>query len=249
MDYRKKILDTYISSSYGTVHKNLLKFSLGNDLARNFIFFKHNYLKLLPKKKNVKILELGPGMGQFLHFLKENNYHDIIGIDGSKEVANYCKIKGFDVRCIDDFMSFFRQEENAGRFDVIIANDIFEHFYKDELFKILTTLKQNLKDGGSIIAKTPNGSSCFMGSYGRYCDFTHEIIFTEKSVKQIFYSIGYSKIEIFEPNLFCFYLNPLNYVGWFLTFFVKYFQIVIHRLNGNFDTKIVSANIIFKATK
>ena len=246
-NYRKIILDKYISSFYEGIHSNLPRFSLGGELNKYFIIYKHNYSFLLPKDSKASILELGPGMGQFLEFLKYNGYKNVKGIDGSIQIANHCKKQGLVVEYVQSFTEFLK--DKSGFYDTIIANDILEHFKKDELFDLLSAMKETMRPGGYILGKVPNASACFMGTHTRYIDFTHELSFTEQSLKEIFYALGFSKVEIFEHKLFCYYYNPLNYIGIILTFALKYLQIIIHRLNGNFGTKIVSANLIFKAIK
>ncbi|MBU6142097.1 class I SAM-dependent methyltransferase [Patescibacteria group bacterium] len=245
--YRKILLKQYLS-----VFKNLHgdnKKRQRADLEKNINFFRHNYLNLLPLKKDVAILEIGPGMGQFQVFLKREGYVHVRGIDGSEEIAQYCKANDLHVSYEENFIDFFNQEENKNTLDLIIANDILEHFTKQELVDLLGAMKGALRDGGAIIAKVPNASACFVATNNRYGDFTHELMFTEFSLQQLCGALGFSRIEFFAPNLFCFYYNPLNYIGLSLNFLLKLIQIGIHRLNGNFDVNIVTNNIIFKLYK
>jgi len=244
--YRQLILNKYLSQSYAEHDKD--SFLLGNDLKRNLTFFKYNFLKLLPADKKSRFLELGPGNGQFCEFLRLNGYNNYVGIDGSEEAESPRKTKGYNIICTD-FLTFCKQPENQNAFDVVIANDIIEHFTKEELFDLFGAIRNCLKEKGTILIKTPNASNIFTGAQGRYCDLTHEIIFTEKSLKQLFISLDYDSISFYESNLFCFYWNPLNYLGWCANFILRILQLLIHRLHGNFETHIFGANIIAKVTK
>jgi len=244
--YRKIVLNQYLSSSY-EVHRRELR-GLGNDLLRNLTFFRHDYRRLLPINKQAAILELGCGQGQFLEFLKTEGYAHVLGLDLSPEVINYCQNRGYTVKQTD-FFDFLEQNDIQERYDAIIANDILEHFDKDEIFRLAQLIKQALKKNGSLIIKTPNASNLFLGSFSRYCDLTHEIIFTESSLKQIFLPLGFSSIEFYEPNLYCFYGHPLNYPAWLIGRLLKYWQLGIHKLHGSFEVKIVSNNLLVKVSK
>lgn len=248
-NYRKALLDKYISSAYRFNHGAPEKFTVKNDLNSYLAFFRYNYSGLLPDDRGVNILEIGPGMGQFMDFLRMNGYQDCRGIDGSSEVVDYCRQHGHAVDLCENFVDYFADEKHHESLDVIIANDILEHFTKIELFELLSNLRRCLKPKGVLIAKIPNASACFVGSHNRYCDFTHEIAFTELSVRQLFLGLDYSRISMHSPQIFCFYHNPLNYLGMAFNFILKWLQIFLHRMHGSFDVTIVSGNMIIKVEK
>jgi 2-polyprenyl-3-methyl-5-hydroxy-6-metoxy-1,4-benzoquinol methylase len=244
MNYRKTLLKKYVSTGYSSQHSTE---RMIEDYRKNKTFFKYNYLDLIPNNKNVNILEVGVGFGQFMKFLKDYRYKSVSGVDASSEVVEFCINENLNVTLAEDFVEFFKNIND--KYDVIIANDILEHFTKDELIDLLTNLKKCLNKGGSIIGKVPNASNIFTGSHSRYIDYTHELSFTETSLRQLFLALGYKPCVIREPKLFVFYKNPLNYIGIFLTRSLKMIQILIHRLNGNFSVHIVSNTILFKFTK
>ena len=244
MKYRKTLLKKYVSVGYSSQHSTE---RMIEDYRKNKTFFKYNYLDLIPNNKNVNILEIGVGFGQFMKFLKDYGYKSFKGVDASREVVEFCINDNLNVMLAEDFVEFFKNVND--KYDVIIANDILEHFTKDELIDLLTNLKKCLNKGGSIIGKVPNASNIFTGSHSRYIDYTHELSFTETSLRQLFLALGYKYSVLREPKLFVFYKNPLNYIGIFLTKLLKMIQILIHRLNGNFSVHIVSNTILFKFTK
>lgn len=47
----------------------------------------------------------------------------------------------------------------------------------------------------------------FVNTAGRYIDFTHEIGFTEKSMRQVLRATGYSNIKIIGTDIYV--LNPI----------------------------------------
>lgn len=237
--YRQPLLETYFTGGFKDMVLSLPK------VPKN-PFYKHNFGALLPKEKSVKILELGPGTGEFMSFLKVEGYCNIKGIDGSSEVVRHCRSLGLDVAYCAEITSFFDNPNERG-YDLVIANDVLEHFTKEEFWSLLGAIKKGLKRGGYLMGRVPNASSCFLGMHTRYIDFTHELSFTEHSLKQVLYSWGYTQIIMKASNYYCYYLNPLNYVGIAGTFILNLIQLIIHRVSGYFDTKIFSSNIIFKA--
>ncbi|MDD5725930.1 MAG: methyltransferase domain-containing protein [Patescibacteria group bacterium] len=249
LNYRKVLLEKYITTAYGHNHESAGKAFVKDDFLSYMTYFKYNYLKLLPEDKGAVILELGPGMGQFMNFVKLNGYKNISGLDGSIEVVNHCRNQDLDVALCSDFIGYFNQSNPEARYDMIVANDFLEHFCKEELFSLLSGLRSYLKPGGALIMKIPNASACFVGAHSRYCDFTHEVSFTELSIRQLLSALDFSSIRILAPNMFCFYRNPLNYLGKLLAYILTKLQILIYRLHGSFDVKIVSGSMIVTAKK
>ncbi len=92
------------------------------------------------------VLDLGCSYGEFLiHFGSGS-----VGVTLSKEEAEYGKKKGLDIRYgnieLDDFIS----EE---KFDVLFANNVFEHLYSPHHF--LCAIKKYLKSDGMLILGVP----------------------------------------------------------------------------------------------
>ena len=228
--------------------KHPMMYSLGNKKLHLLVEFrKYNYTHLLPKAKNIASLEIGTGFGQFMKYMIEIGYNNVEGIDASKQIVDFCLDQKLKVKYVEDFISYFEHCKN--KYDLIVANDILEHFSKEELTGLLININKCLNPGGVIVGKVPNASNVFTGSHSRYIDFTHETSFTDTSLKQIFSATGYTASEIRESRLFVFYWNPLNYLGLIGTYLLKNLQLAIHKLYGNFSVSIVSNTIIFKFYK
>ena len=136
------------------------------------------------------------------------------------------KINGIQIS-EGDLISYARQAE-PDFFDVIIAKDIFEHLSLEELFNLGQELKRILKKGGTIVGHVPNSDGIF-GMKIRYGDLTHVQAFNEKSLKQLFRTLGFDHIRAIEDKprsanlikkiarhilwqLFTFQFRVLNYV-------------------------------------
>ena len=228
----------YISGQFGGVH-DLNK--IDQEYKEFNVFFKYNYLKHLPENKDKKIIDVACGLGHTLNSLKENKYTDIEGIDISVECVNFCQKKGFSVKEVDA-SNFFQDKE--GVYDFIIMNDIIEHIEKDKIISLLSNIRKSLKDGGKLIIKTPNAANGILGLEGRYMDFTHKIIFSAASIKQVLKIAGYKDFQVYPSNLYVFYKNPLNYVALFMNCMFNMCLKIYFKINGKMAENIFTKNII-----
>lgn len=163
--------------------------------------YEHNYSRFLPENKNAKILDIGCGMGHFLEFLGRMGYDNILGVDLSEEAVRFCEEKGINkVKLITDLKGFLLSSNN---YDLIVLNDVIEHFPKQEILDILRMIYERLNVGGRIIVKTGNMASA-IGLRMRYVDFTHESGFTEESLAQVL------KISEFQNILVLPFVFPKN---------------------------------------
>lgn len=156
--------------------------------------YRHNYRRFFPNNKQAKILDIGCGMGQFLEFLAEEGYQNILGVDISEEAVEYCLEKGISkVKLISDLRTFL---VGSPMYDLIVLNDVIEHFPKDDVLPILLAIYEKLNAGGRIIMKTGNLAS-LVGVKIRYNDFTHQSGFTEFSLAQVLKFSGFQSTMIY----------------------------------------------------
>ena len=177
--------------------------------------------------KGINILDIGCGRGEQLLYLNKKGFTNLKGVDVSREQVDLApKINGIQIS-EGDLISYARQAE-PDFFDVIIAKDIFEHLSLEELFNLGQELKRILKKGGTIVGHVPNSDGIF-GMKIRYGDLTHVQAFNEKSLKQLFRTLGFDHIRAIEDKprsanlikkiarhilwqLFTFQFRVLNYV-------------------------------------
>ncbi len=178
--------------------------------------YRYNYSQYLSQDKKAKILDVGCGMGHFLQFLAQAGYDDYLGVDISDQSIRYCQEKGIaKVRLINSLSEYLNM---CPMFDLIVLNDVIEHFPKEEILDILKKIYQKLNVNGKIIIKTGNMSS-LAGLRIRYNDFTHEAGFTEYSLNQVLHYCDFQEINIFP------YLYPKNKITRVVRFI---FQKIIH---------------------
>jgi 2-polyprenyl-3-methyl-5-hydroxy-6-metoxy-1,4-benzoquinol methylase len=158
-------------------------------IARHYLEW---YGGFLPPDKNAKILDVGCGMGHFLYFLEAEGYKNYCGIDSSAEQVQFVR-KNLTSRVI--VADIFDYLNASGSFEVIVANDVLEHIPKDRTLELLTLAHDSLERGGFLFIKTPNMSNPFSMRF-RYIDFTHEVGFTEESLRQVLRASGFQEIQI-----------------------------------------------------
>lgn len=136
----------------------------------------------LPANRAAAIVDVACGTGYVVEMLIHEGYTNVRGIDLSPDQVARAKERGLPVEQIDAFDFFAGVRE---KLDLVVAFDFIEHLYRDELFAFLDAVRESLRPGGRLIVKTPNASSPF-GTRSRYLDLTHEIAFTEKSLRAAF---------------------------------------------------------------
>lgn len=160
--------------------------------------FDELYGPILPQDKNARILDLGCGGGQFLYYLDKKGYGNYLGIDLSFPQIEYCRKNVSERVQHIDAKVFLQDKENM--YDAIVANDVLEHIPKSEMLSFVSIIQKSLKTGGVFIARVPNMSNPFAMN-SRYCDFTHEIGFTGKSLYQVLWVSGFRGIQILPPRI------------------------------------------------
>ena len=147
-----------------------------------------------------RVLEVGCGFGYFSTLVKERNRAELWGVEINKEAADHAALK-LDKIIYGNLLENF-DKLPIKYFDCIIFNDVIEHF--EDPWSVLLQIKENLKDGGFIVASIPNVR--FIGNLfellvhkdweykevGGILDKTHLRFFTMKSIVRLFESVGYT---------------------------------------------------------
>jgi 2-polyprenyl-3-methyl-5-hydroxy-6-metoxy-1,4-benzoquinol methylase len=191
-DYRQRLYEHYVSN-----FKGLNPLENENIFASFKVWANFKYLPLLKDlKSNVRILELGCGSGLMLRYLREQGFTDVIGIDISVEQVNLANKSGFDAE-VNDAFSFLDDQDES--FDVIIAIDFIEHFYKDELILLFPLIHKVLKEKGTLLIQTPNGEGLFSNQV-IFGDLTHLTIFTPSSLSQLLQESGFQNFTFIDTG-------------------------------------------------
>lgn len=237
-DYRYRLYQHYLSTFFGQAHNPEC---IAKDYKRYRRYFIRNYARYLPPDKEAKILDLGCGLGHFLHFAKQQGYQHVTGIDISQELVDFCQKQQFDTHVAE--ITTFLQNTPA-TFQTIVCTDVIEHHNKDEVLPLLDSIYQALQPGGLGIINTPNINNPFTGPGDRYIAFDHEIGFTESSLRQVLAVANFTSIRIFGHDGYVFYENPLNYLAKLIAFVISKMLYLLSWLYGRNSLKIYDKNLI-----
>lgn len=179
------------------------------------------------------------GGGGFVCFLHDNGYQNAEGVDISKENVAAAKRLGIQNSQQGDLKEYL--EKCEGVYEVIFMRDVLEHFFKDEIVKVLSLAYKALKAGGVLVIQTVNGESPFSGRY-RWWDFTHEMAFTHTSLRQLLACVGFKEFCCFEMGPVCKGLKScLRRILWIgIRSFLKFYLLVeTGQSNGIFTQNLI----------
>ncbi|MDM8557726.1 class I SAM-dependent methyltransferase [Candidatus Parabeggiatoa sp. HSG14] len=236
-DYRDIIYANYRSASYGLLNPN----GFNSKMAEGY---QAAFSRFLPIDTKSRILDIGCGSGFLMQFLQQKGYKNVSGVDASIEQITFAKNNGLSVTHGDGFTFL----ENHQGYDLIFMTDIVEHLKKDELLKMLQRIQEALNPKGRVIMRTINASSLY-GNTSRYIDFTHEISFTETSLRQILFAIGFVDIEITDSKI-PFGWKPKRLARWFVIKIWRFFLAAIYTAEVGIDRpRLFGKFLISCATK
>jgi len=178
----------------------IINYSIPEIYGCFMIFF--NIIKKLNLKREIKILDFGSGISLYSKFFNNKQYYNTISYDINKNLINFSK-KEFNIK--NAYYTF--QKIKRIRFDLIIANHVFEHIINinqlinADLFDILNT-------NGHIIFAVPNYSSfnriILKRNWIGYSPYEHIWLFTKNDINN-----HYKRNEKYEL-IECYSKSPIN---------------------------------------
>ncbi len=143
----------------------------------------HNFGKYL--RTGMTVLELGPGLGEFLDLLRSVGTTDIDIVDRDTGVLEHLK-NTFQLShaWLAHLESLETIDHELRQYDCIFMLQIMEHVRAEALVPMLKVLFRHLKPGGVLLITVPNGGNP-LSIVERYSDITHVQLFSENSLKQL----------------------------------------------------------------
>jgi predicted TPR repeat methyltransferase len=185
----------FFQNYYDSFYKGLHEW---RDYEKVSMGFAQWYHDCLPSDRQSRILDIGCGDGKFLFFLKQNGYNHLEGIELSAELAEMAgKRLGCPVHAVRDSLEFLKR--HRGCYHTITMNDVLEHVPKEEIIHFLSAVREALVAGGNLVVNVPQVSG-FTSLYCRYTDFTHQIIFTELSLRQVLWLSGFRHVRFIREE-------------------------------------------------
>jgi 2-polyprenyl-3-methyl-5-hydroxy-6-metoxy-1,4-benzoquinol methylase len=199
-DFRARLYEHYFTRHYGTVNRaDDASYESSGRALRQFL------LPHLPTEDSASILDVACGIGYAVEMLQKAGFRAVAGIDLSPEQVEVARERGLPVEQADVFSYL---AAHVAQFDVVLALDFVEHLDRDELLTFFDLVRGSLREGGRIILKTANASS-LLGLRMRHVDLTHELAFTEQSLKSAFLTCGLRPIVITGERFL-----PFTVKGW-----------------------------------
>lgn len=129
---------------------------------------------------NGQILEIGFGTGAFLAWAI-NQGASVAGVEIIDQMCVAARDRGVEL-----LPAAFETiaGDHAGRFDAILAFDVFEHLERDAIREKLAACHAMLKPGGHLLLRFPNGQSPF-GLVCQHGDPTHRTALSSRVLEQL----------------------------------------------------------------
>jgi 2-polyprenyl-3-methyl-5-hydroxy-6-metoxy-1,4-benzoquinol methylase len=241
-DYKQEFYNKYVTTHIAERKEDL---TLDAFRIRSRIYKKH-FWRHLPQDKRSQILDIGCGNGSIVWWLQQLGYSDTTGIDISGEQIDAGRKLGVQNLIQGNFAEFLLNKQWA--FELIIARDVIEHLYKEDVLELLCQCSCGLQLGGKLMLQVPNGESPFFGRI-RYGDFTHETAFSQTSLVQLLKMAGFNKVECFPAGpVVCGILSLPRVASWKLI--EAFYRMALYaELGRSKNGRIVTQNIIAVASK
>lgn len=240
-NYKEKFYSKYIST-----HNQYLYGSTPSleGFRRQFPVWQRHYGKFLPESKNAHIIDLGCGDSGLVYWLQEIGFAEASGIDVSAEQIEIARKLGVKNVSQADIRDFLRDKRDL--YDVVFLRDVLGHFFKSEILEILGLVRDSLKSGGIVVVKIPNAESPFSGRL-RYGDFTHDVSFTESSLRQVLLISGFGDARAYStPPVIHGLKSAVRYVLWkIVELFLRFYRLV----DAGTGVGIFTQNVIAVARK
>lgn len=164
------------------------------------------------QSKDLKVLDVGTGLGFFIEVLQESlpGYSSIIGIDTKKEALNKGIEKYKDERIKFMCMDGENMEFESNSIDVISISNTLHHLPNKE--KVLSEMKRVLKPKGLIIINemiSDNQSEKqlshvevhhLQGEIDTLLGICHNKTYTEEELVKIVEDLNLEKVDMFQYN-------------------------------------------------
>lgn len=149
---------------------------------------RESYRELVGYLPPGKVLDLACGQGHFLGLLAETG-QEAVGVDHDICVVNECSGLGSEVHCSDIFEFLLKSREKWN--GIILAHaHIVEHFFGDELNRLLTLAWQALAEGGVAVVVTPNMLNPGVARRGFWLDMDHKRPYPPELLAAAFQGLG-----------------------------------------------------------
>lgn len=229
--------------------KHLEELSTQETLQRKKNYIDYNLKSYLVETgfKEMRVLEVGPGLGEFESYLNDKGVDDIDIVDNDKNILDYVSRKyKISKRCLIKDIALI--DKNLSQYNFIFLMQVLEHIPASQYASTLRVLYKHLEKGGFLIIVVPNANNP-LGLVERYGDLQHTGSFTEQSLRDL---VNVSNIEDYTIEIRGYEIPPydvLNCLRIFLQKILHFILLLIMIVNGGIFFKTMTPNIMLVIKK
>ncbi|EKD89896.1 MAG: SAM-dependent methyltransferase [uncultured bacterium] len=223
--------------------KHLEELSTSTTLKRKKNYVDYNLKKCFRDLgfNGIKVLEVGPGLGEFESYLNDRGVSSIDIVDNDKNILNYVSKKYRINRCyLTKDISLV--DKKLGSYDFIFLMQVLEHLPQDKYDVVLRLLYKHLRKDGYLVVVVPNANNP-LGLTERYGDLQHTGSFTEQSLRDL---VSLSGIENYSMEIRGYEIPPYDFINLFRIIFQKILHLMLLLAmiaNGGLFFKTMTPNI------
>ncbi len=155
-----------------------------------------NYAQRVPAAREARFVEVGPGFGEMLDYLKSRGYTNTTALDNDAALIAALQSRGAaGARHVDDAIAWL--QANLAAFDCAIGLHVLEHFDADAGAALLRAMYTALVPGGTVLIEVPNMANFITAPYARWADYTHRTGYTQESLTAALRAAGFDVTECF----------------------------------------------------
>lgn len=230
---RSRLYEAYAAQHAG--------YGCGEAVAR---IYRRDIRPVMPSPVAGPVIDLGCGQGGLLRLLLADGY-DAEGIDISPEQIALARAGGLRQVRHGDYRDILTAR--LGHYAAITATDLLEHLTKDEVLTTFDQAAAALAPRGVFVARVPNAVSP-LGGHIQHGDFTHESVFTARSIRQLAAASGFGSVTVLScPPVSHGLASTGRAVLWKLI--SACYRLALAAETGILRGHIVTQNLIFVASR
>jgi 2-polyprenyl-3-methyl-5-hydroxy-6-metoxy-1,4-benzoquinol methylase len=158
-------------------------------------YYEINYRHILPEDRDAPIIDIGCGQGDFVRYLSDLGYRNIVAIDlDPASVANAGRIPG--VKAVEAKVDAQFVAGLGNRFALIIVKQMIYYLDRHDAPNFVRELAKSVADDGKIIVEIFNGS-LISGRFTELKDPGIMTAYTENGLRRLLEWNGFELISIF----------------------------------------------------
>lgn len=195
----------------------------------------------------IKVLEVGPGLGEFENYLNGKGVVDIDIIDNDRNILDYVSKKYKLNKCYFT-KSISLIGKQLRKYNFIFLMQVLEHLPVNKYADTMRLLFKHLEKDGFLVIVVPNANNP-LGLIERYGDLQHTGSFTEQSLKDL---VSLSGIEGYSMEIRGYEIPPYDPLNIFRIIFQKILHLILlfmMIINGGIFFKTMTPNIMLTLRK